>query len=320
MKTSFIAILVAIVAALPSGCSKTPAPPASGPAATVKVLCSTFPMYLFTRNVTSGREGVQVDLMIPAVMGCPHEYSLTPQDMRKIGAAGVFIANGLGMEEFLGEPLKQGNARIVVVDTSAGVGDLIQIEEEHHDGREGTAGHMRHFVPNPHLFASPRLAAKVVRNIAEGLSKVDPAGAEVYKKNAAAYAARLERLADEFVAATKDLPSKKIVTEHAVFDYLARDCGLAIVAVVEENPGQEPSPAGMTALIKTIKASGASAVFTEPQYPAKVGKTIADQVGIPVAALDPVANGPDNAPLDYYETTMRANLATLVKSLGGKSK
>jgi zinc transport system substrate-binding protein len=318
MKTSLIVILAAIATALSSGCSRPATAPAGGSTAKVQVLCSTFPMYLFTRNVTAGREEVGVDLMIPAAMGCPHDYALTPQDMRKIAAAGVFVANGLGMEEFLGEPLKRGNDKIVVVDTSAGIDDLIQIEEEHHDGREGTAGHMRHFVPNPHLFACPKMAARIVRNIAEGLSKADPAGAEVYKRNAAAYAARLEKLSNDFVAATKELPSKKIVTEHAVFDYLAHDCGLTIVAVIEENPGQEPAAAEMTQLVKTIKSSGASAVFTEPQYPAKVSQTIAKEVGIPVAAMDPVATGPDNAPLDYYETTMRANLATLVKTLGGK--
>ena len=71
-------------------------------------------------------------------------------------------------------------------------------------------------------------------------------------------------------------------------------------------------------MIKTIKASGATAVFTEPQYPAAVGETIAREIGLPVATIDPVASGPDHAPLDYYETAMRKNLATLKRILGGK--
>ena len=123
---------------------------------------------------------------------------------------------------------------------------------------------------------------------------------------------------DQFAAAGKEFRSRKIVTEHAVFDYLARDAGLEIVAVVEESPGQEPSAAEMLELVKLVKSSGAGAVFTEPQYPAKVGQTIAKEAGVPVAVLDPVATGPDNPPLDYYQKIMATNLDTLRRTLGTK--
>jgi len=57
-------------------------------------------------------------------------------------------------------------------------------------------------------------------------------------------------------------------------------------------------------------------LFTEPQYPPKVGAAIAKETGIPVALLDPAANGPDTAPLDYYETVMLRNLETIKATLG----
>ena len=44
---------------------------------------------------------MQVTLMIPPAMGCPHDYELTVKDMRKVAGADVFVANGLGMEEYL---------------------------------------------------------------------------------------------------------------------------------------------------------------------------------------------------------------------------
>ncbi|MDD4890310.1 MAG: metal ABC transporter substrate-binding protein, partial [Phycisphaerae bacterium] len=274
----------------------------------LRVLCSTFPMYVFTRNVTDGRGDVQVGLMLPAAAGCPHDYALTPRDMQKIAAADVFIANGLGLEEYLGEPLRRANAKIKVIDTSGGVRGIATMADEDGYGRGAAA--------NPHLFASPRRAARIVRNIAAELGKIDPAGAELYRRNAEAYAARLETLADDFVRVAKGLRSTKIVTEHAVFDYLAADAGLTIVAVIEETPGQEPSAAGMIRLVKTIRSSGAKAVLIEPQYPANVGQTIAKEAGIPVAVLDPVASGPDDAGLDYYEKAMRSNIEALKSVLG----
>lgn len=314
-------VCAVVIAAMPLACSKQPAGQATGNK-TIGVLCSTFPMYLFTQAVVAGRENVRVEPMLSAGVGCPHDYSLTPQDMQKLASAQVFIANGLGMEEFLGEPLRKANPNINLVDTSAGVKDLIILKTEGADGPDPNSSYHRIVSLNPHLFASPRMAAQVVRNIAAGLSKIDPAGSELYAKNAEAYAASLEKLADDFKAVLKDLPpaARRIVTEHAVFDYLARDNGLEVVAVVEENPGQEPTAAEMLEMVKRIKASGAAAVFTEPQYPAKVGQTIAKEVGIPVRVLDPVASGPEDATPEYYVKTMRSNLDTLVKTLAPKAK
>ena len=321
--------LAAVVAAIPAGCSKQAAP-AGKTGQPIRVLCSTFPIYLFTRTVAAGSKNLQVDLMIPAGMGCPHDYALTPQDMQKISTADVFVANGLGLEEFLGTPFKSANPRVKLVDTSAGIGDLIQITDEagpeadHFDraayspvlAREGS----HHHDSNPHLFASPRMAARIVGNISVTLVEVDPAEADLFRSNAGASAAALDKLADDLAAELKPAQSRKIVTEHAIFDYLARDCGLAVAAVIEETPGQEPSAHQMIELARRIHESGAAALFTEPQYPAKVGQTIALEVGIPVATLDPVATGPENPPVDYYEKTMRANLETLKKTLVAGTK
>ncbi|MFA6134018.1 MAG: zinc ABC transporter substrate-binding protein [Phycisphaerae bacterium] len=322
-----LAILLTISVVAATSLAQAPTAPASAPApkSSLRILCGTFPIALFTRNITAGRANVQVESMIPAGMGCPHDYVLTPADMQKIAASDVFIANGLGMEEFLGEPLKKANPNIVVIDTSEGISDLIELQEPPHEAeneQQAADGHnqaesqpVRH---NPHLFASPRMAAQVVRNIAAGLAKVDPAGAGLYERNAKAYAARLEKLADEFAEMGKKLQARKIVTEHAVFDYLARDAGLEIVAVVEETPGQEPSASEMLGLVRLIRNSSAAAVFTEPQYPARVAQTVAMEAGVKTAVLDPVASGPDDAAPDYYEKVMRANIQTLKTTLESK--
>jgi ABC-type Zn uptake system ZnuABC Zn-binding protein ZnuA len=309
--------------------------------ASKSVLCTTFPVYQFTRVVAAGREGggVTVTLMLPAGLGCPHDYVLTPQDMAKVAGADILVVNGLGLEEFLGAPIQRANRRIRIVDSTVGIPDLLEFtcEEdlEHHGGHgencedededddEHEHGHghdceHEHVGVNPHLFASPRMAAKMVMNIAAGLAAADPAGAALYAANAKAYAGRLETLSAEFVAAGKTLRNNRIVTQHGVFDYLARDMGIDIVAVVQAHAGQEPAAAEMLSIIKTIRATQAGAIFTEPQYPEKVAQTIAKETGIATAMIDPVASGPDDAKPDYYESTMRQNLATLRRVLGEK--
>jgi ABC-type Zn uptake system ZnuABC Zn-binding protein ZnuA len=303
---------------------------------TLKVLASTFPIYQITRNITAGASGIEVDLMIPAQMGCPHDYALTPQDMRKLAKADILIINGQGMEEFLGAPLQKANPALKIIDSSQGIGQILQYTEmeqegeDHHDGK-GKHPHEDHLHksehdkgehephhggPNPHLFASPRMAALLAGNIAMDLAELHPLGATVYAANAQSYSQRMNQLADDLTALGKRLTNNRIVTQHGVFDYLARDMGLEVVAVVQAHAGQEPSAAEILAIVKTIRAKKAGAIFTEPQYPESVGKTIAKEASIAAARLDPAANGPERAPLDYYEQVMRANLNTLEKKLG----
>ncbi len=114
----------------------------------------------------------------------------------------------------------------------------------------------------------------------------------------------------------RTLANTRIVTQHGAFDYLARDMGLQVVGVVAAHAGQPPSAAQTLALVQTIRRLKAGAVFTEPQYPARIAQTIAREAGIPSAVLDSVAGGPVRAGLDYYETTMRRNMATLRVTLG----
>ncbi len=280
-----------------------------------RILVSTFPVWQFVRNITAGT-GVHVDLLLPAQMGCPHDYALSPQDMRKLEQCDIFVVNGLGLEEFLGAPLPERER--ILIDGSAGLEGLLPaMEEEHQHGesRQSAAQDQARAV-NPHIFASPRLAARMVRSIAGQLAQADPQRASRFLEQAEAYAAKLENLSREMAERGQALRNRRIITQHGVFDYLARDLGLEIVAVVQAHPGQAPSAAGMLELVNAAKASGAGAVFAEPQYPQRTGETVAREAGIPFAVLDPVATGPENAPLDYYEQVMRANMATLEQTLG----
>lgn len=269
---------------------------------TTAVLATTFPIYQIVRNVTNGREGIKVDILLPSQIGCPHDYALTPQDLQKLATADILVINGLGMEEFIGSSfVKNINSQLIIINSSVGIKETIEYSEG----------------VNPHLFVSPRLTAQMVQNIARELSAVDPQGAAIYVKNAANYAATMHKLAATMYSVGKNLKNTRIVQPHGIFDYLARDMGLSIVETLQPH-GQEPSAAAMRHIIATIRHEQAGAIFTEPQYPAKIGMTIAKETGIPVAELDPVASGPDQAPLDYYTTVMYQNLKIITETLGVK--
>lgn len=276
--------------------------PQAAQGADLRVLTSFLPMDIFTRNVVGDAPGVTVRMMLPATLGCPHDYSLSPGDMRKISEADLFIANGYGMEDFLGAPIRRANPDIRIVETASSVTPLL-------------AGN-GHGEINPHTWVSPRNAILQVRAIERALSAASPKNEPVFRRNADAYVGRLEILAGEFDKAAAHFGVRNIVTFHNVFDYLARDLGLTVVGWIEETPGQEPSAGEIRALIRTIRERKAAAVFAEPQYPVRLAAMVAGEAGVPVFTLDPVSTGP-TAP-STYEDVMRRNLRTLTKALGNR--
>ncbi len=291
-----------------------PTPPAIAATGGKRILATTFPVHQIVRNVAKD-SGAELSLLLPAQLGCPHDYALSPQDMMKLAKADMLVINGLGMEEFLGAPVKKANEKIILIDSSAGIKDTIEYTDSCDHTDHGHAGHEHHSAMNPHIFASPRMAAKMAMNIADGLAKADPANAAIYLKNGKEYSDKLDKLADEMSDAVKNLKNRKIVQPHGIFDYLARDIGLAIIATMQAH-GQEPSAAETLQLIKKIKDEKPGAIVSEPQYPDKMPKTISKETGVPHIKLDPAASGPEDATLDHYERTMGENMKILEKSIG----
>lgn len=274
--------------------------PSAGAAEPLRVLASFLPMEIFTRNVTGDAPGVAVASMLPASLGCPHDYALTPGDMKKIASADLFVANGLGMEDFLGEPVRRANPKIRIVETARGV-------------RPVRGGHGE---INPHTWVSPRNAILQVREIEKALSEARPGLAPAFRRNADAYVFRLTALAAEFEAAAMTFRRTNIVTFHDVFDYLARDVGLTVVGTIETVPGQEPSAGEIQRLSRAIREKEVPAVFSEPQYSPKLAEALAREAGVPVRVLDPVATG--SPALTAYEDAMRRNLSTLKEALSSR--
>ncbi len=280
------------------------------------VFCTTYPVYLFTKNLTKNCPGVRVELVVPPGTGCPHDYVLTPADMRKLGTKNlILVRNGMGLDDFVLKPLAKMNPNAVIIDATKGLhalkskcgcghehGHNHAEAEEHEHGHEHSHGGL-----NPHLFASPVTAMGMVGNIAAGLEKADPSNAARYRANAKAYLEKLNVLKKQIEALSSRVKGNSIIAQHGIFDYLAKPLGLEVAATISD--GQTaPSAAEMKNLIHEIKEENISVIFTEPQYPARTAEALAKECGIRTVRLDPVANGPENAPDDYYEKVMENNL------------
>ena len=264
----------------------------------VQIVTSFFPMYVATINVTDGIDGVNVRNMTAPQTGCLHDYQLSVEDMKHLEDADIFVVNGGGMESFLSK-VTESKKKLQVVEAAK---DIPMLKDA-----EG---------PNPHLWVGITCYIQQVKNIADQLAKADAKHADLYKKNAEAYIAKLNRLKQDMHAKLDPLKNRKIVTLHEAFPYMAQEFKLEIVDVVEREPGTEPTPQELEALIKQVKGMPVKVLFAEPQYSPAAAETVARESGAKIYQLDPCVTGeakPENK--DAYLKAMAKNADVLAEAL-----
>jgi zinc transport system substrate-binding protein len=309
--------------------------------AKLNVEVSFYPMYEFTKNVAGDLANVHT-LVPPGTE--PHDWEPTPQDIASIEKADVLVYNGAGMESWIDQVTDSlSNAKLIQVEASHGI-DLLEgseedehehehadttdthdhaddaTTEEHDHNAEAEEAHTHdhdHGGLDPHVWLSPALAVKEVRNIEAGLAKAAPEHAEQFKQNADTYVAKLEALDQDFKAAVTDSKRKDFITQHAAFAYLAQEYGLQQVPIAGLSPEQEPSAAQMAAVIDFAKEHQVKTIFFETLVSSKVSETIANEVGAKTAVLNPIEGLSEEeiaAGLDYIGV-MRQNLEALKLAL-----
>ncbi len=220
----------------------------------------------------------------------PHDIELSPRDVARIRDAKLLVYEGRGFQP-------------AVEDAAADRGgpslDVLDHVRLHGSGDD----------VDPHVWLDPVLYAQVTRALAVALGK--PA-------RAAPFVRRLDALDREYARGLRRCDRRTIVTSHAAFGYLAARYGLEQVALVGLAPEAEPAPATVAHLVDTVRATGATTVFTEPLVAPALADTVASEAGAVTATLDPLealTPAEESTGADYFGV-MRDNLAALRKALG----
>ena len=101
----------------------------------VIVVTSFYPMYIATENVAGDCTAIEVKNLSEPQTGCLHDLQLTPEDMKLLSTADMFVINGGGMESFLDDVTKQ-YPKLNIVETIADEADEVDT-----DGQETIHGH-----------------------------------------------------------------------------------------------------------------------------------------------------------------------------------
>jgi zinc transport system substrate-binding protein len=274
----------------------------------LRVLTTIFPIYDLVRTV--GGDDVSVRNLLPPGVD-PHEFALSPRDVELAAGADVILANGAGLDDFIGDALrKAGVAEAKVTRLSDGL-PLIK-----------PGVHNDHSTGDPHVWLDPVFARIYIEKIVSKIIEAD--NFDQAKGRTVAYRGRGKKLSDDIAELSNDyaretdgLKNRSFIAFHGAFAYLAKRYGLDVAAVWQKSPGREPSPKEVTEILRKARALKIRALFAEPQFSPRALEMIAADARIPVYTLDPLETAEDFEKTHYVDV-MRRNLETLVTALGSR--
>ncbi|AFZ56921.1 zinc ABC transporter substrate-binding protein [Anabaena cylindrica FACHB-243] len=312
-KRQILLVMTLFILSIASGCSqsrnntdKRAEEPSVKQLEKTKVVTTFLPVYLFTKAIAG--DVADVAILVPPGIDI-HDYQATPDNVKAIATANVLVKNGLGLETFLTDTVKNAqNPQLVEIDASKSIkviNDISPVEEikDHdHDHKH------EHEKGNPHVWLDPVFAKQQVINIRDGLITADPVNKEAYQTNAAAYIQELDNLNNEFQQTLQQTPNCTFITFHDAFPYLATRYNLKQVAVVEI-PEDQLSPADVQKAINAVKKYKVKALFSEPGVDNKLLTSLSQDLKLTLYPLNSLENGDTNP--QYYFQAMKTNLQNL---------
>ncbi len=234
-----------------------------------------------------------------------HNYQPTPGDILRAQDADIIIWNGLNLELWF-EKFFRNLSEVPSVVVSEGV-EPMGIAEGPYTGK-----------PNPHAWMSPEAALIYVENIRKAFAEHDPANADTYNRNAAAYSEKIKAVVAPVRATLDTIPEERrwLVTSEGAFSYLARDFRLRELYLWPINADQQGTPKQVRKVIDAVRANNIPVVFSESTVSADPAKQVARETGVRyggVLYVDSLSD--ENGPVPTYIDLLKVTAETIAKGL-----
>jgi zinc/manganese transport system substrate-binding protein len=277
----------------------------------VKVLASFSILGDLVREV--GGERVEVSTLVGPNTDM-HGFQPTPAHAKAVAGAKLVVINGLGLEGWADRLVKSANYKGARLVATRGVKALTAETEGH--GHNHKHKHSDRY--DPHAWQEVANVKIYVANIRDALTGVDPAGKEIYAKNAEAYLQKLDALESEIKQLFAGLSQKerRAITSHDAFHYFGDAYGIEFLAAQAAGGDTQPSARDVARLIQQIRKEGVKAVFIENISNPKIIEQIAKETGAKIGGtLYSDALSEANGPAPTYLDMMRHNAKTIAAAL-----
>ena len=306
-----IFLLLTLALATLTACA-APTPTPSAPSAKLQVVTTVSPITNIIQNV--GGDRIDVTGIVPEGVNS-HTFEPAPSDARLLAQADIIFVNGL----FLEEPtikLAESNKREGVEIISLGEQTVTPDEYVFDFSFPAEAGN-----PNPHLWMNPLYAARYAELVAESLAAADPANADFYRANAAAFGERIDALDKAIAATVATIPAgnRRLLTYHDSFAYFAPRYGFSVLGAVQPADFSEPSAQEVARLITQLREEKIPAIFGSEVFPSPILEQIAKESGavfIDQLRDDDLPGEPGDANHSYFGLLVE-DVRVITAALGG---
>lgn len=290
------------------------------------VVTSFYPMYIATLNIVDGVKGVRLENLSEPQTGCLHDFQLTPEDMKLLSTADVFVINGGGIESFMSDVAKE-YPKLDVVEACEDVALLSEDDadsdhdhdhdadaesdsdhdHDHEADTESDSAHdYDHGDENAHAWMSVPRYRTMVKTIASHLAQKDEAHAEEYYANAEKYDAKLAKLEKEQDSLKSLTDGQNIVIFHEAYAYVADDFSMNACYLLDLDEERSVSAGEIKQVISAIKDDGVSVILAEELYGKSMGDTVSRETDVHVVYIDPLNRGEYDK--DSYLDGMEQNI------------
>ena len=317
--------------------------------AEIEVLTSIKPLQLIAAAVQDG-VGKPAVLLPPGAS--PHHYAMRPSDVRQIRSADLFYWIGPDMEGFLAPVLEGRKRPSVAIQSLPGLtlrhfGDAAgeheaehdrhdehaheahgehsdQAHDEHDDhAHEAAADHEEHdHAHRPgsldaHLWLLPANAVTIAEGMAQDMAKADPANAERYRANLAAFKQRLDALDKRLSQRLSETRTKPFFVFHEAFDYFEAAYGIKHAGVFSAGGEAQPGARHVAAMRERLEQAGPSCVFYEPPVRPRLADSLIRGLPVKVTELDALGHSIDASAGGYEQLidNLGRSLAECLESL-----
>lgn len=235
-----------------------------------------------------------------------HDYQPTPRDIVRAQAADLVLWNGFNLERWFERFFEnvKNVPSIVVTDGIAPMG----ISAGPYSGK-----------PNPHAWMSSSNALIYVENIRKALVRHDPANAETYNRNAAAYSARIKALDEPLRKRLATIPENQrwLVSSEGAFSYLTRDYRMKEAYLWPINADEQGTPQQVRKVIDLVRSNKIPVVFSESTISDRAAKQVARETGARyggVLYVDSLSAA--GGPVPTYLDLLKVTVETIAKGFG----
>lgn len=238
-----------------------------------------------------------------------HGFEPTASDAKILGAAQVFVVNGLDYEGWAPRLQRSSGFRGTLVIAARGVVTRTGETPGHSHGKSA---------PDPHAWQSLVNGRLYAANIRDGLIAADPERRAGYEANAARYLQAIDAAEAEVRAALARIPGdrRKVVTNHDAFAYFGAAYGLRFLAPKGVSSEGEASAQDVARIIRLVRAEKVRAVFVENVADKRLLEQIGRETGARLGGrlVSDALTSPDG-PAPTYLDMFRHNARTLAAAL-----